>query len=165
MGLFERIASNVMLMVRRPPRQQYGALCHRIGPEGKLEIMLVTSRETGRWVIPKGWPMGDKPSHEVAAQEAYEEAGVRGRVQQQPLGHFIYQKRLRNGLDVETRVQVYTLEVSALEDDFPECKERNRVFLRPREAAELVKEPGLKRMIRSFGNLAPEEPTITRRDL
>lgn len=146
-----------MLMVRRPPRQQYAALCHRIGKGGKLEIMLVTSRETHRWIIPKGWPMGDKPSHEVAAQEAFEEAGVRGRAQSQSLGHYNYMKRLRNGLDVDTRVQVYALEISSLEDDFPEKRERERAFFTPREAAERVGEPGLKRLIRTFGHLSPDE--------
>lgn len=152
-----------MLMMRRPPRQQYAALCHRIGADGRLEVMLLTSRETGRWVIPKGWPMGEKPSHEVAAQEAYEEAGVRGRVQEQPFGHYDYQKRLKSGLEVDCRVQVHTLEITTLEDDFPERDQRKRVFVSPREAASRVDEPGLKRLIRAFGSLGPEETGASRR--
>ena len=57
---------------------QYAALCYRFRKDNTLEILLITSRDTGRWVIPKGWPMKGKRAHEVAAGEAYEEAGVKG---------------------------------------------------------------------------------------
>lgn len=66
----------------RESRPQYAAICYRRTGESScpIEILLITSRGTGRWVIPKGWPMGKKKPHEVASQEAWEEAGVRGRV-------------------------------------------------------------------------------------
>lgn len=58
-----RLASDVQLMFQRPPRQPYAALCYRLkGKTGALEVLLLTSRDTGRWVIPKGWPMEGKTS-------------------------------------------------------------------------------------------------------
>lgn len=56
-------------------RQQYGALCFRFGEDGAVEILLITSRDSGRWIIPKGWPMKKKEPHEAAAVEAWQEAG------------------------------------------------------------------------------------------
>lgn len=61
-------------------RQQYAALCFRYADGGTIEILLVTSRTSGRWIIPRGWPMKRKKPHQAAAIEAWEEAGVRGRV-------------------------------------------------------------------------------------
>ena len=70
MAFFSRLARSLLLMFRRPPRQQYAALCYRREPKtDHLEVLLLTSRDTGRWVIPKGWSMPDKPAHGVAAQE------------------------------------------------------------------------------------------------
>jgi 8-oxo-dGTP pyrophosphatase MutT (NUDIX family) len=77
------------------PRAQYGALPFRRTPD--LEILLVTSRDTGRWVIPKGWPMKSKSRRAAAAIEALEEAGVEGEVGRQPLGAYIYDKVLPSG--------------------------------------------------------------------
>src|ERR1700761_2252507 len=76
--------------------QQYAALPwrHRHGEE--LEILLATSRETRRWVIPKGWPMKNRKPHAAAAQEAFEEAGVSGRVMKRSIGRYNYVKRLKN---------------------------------------------------------------------
>ena len=64
----------------RPERHQVAALCWRMGQGGAVEILLVTSRDTGRWVIPKGWPMDGKSASAAAAREAWEEAGVKGTV-------------------------------------------------------------------------------------
>lgn len=95
-----RVARDIKLIFRRPPRQQYAALCYRTNTSRELEVMLLTSRETGRWVIPKGWPMAGKLSHEVAAQEALEEAGMIGAIAAEPLGTFSYLKKLKNGVCV-----------------------------------------------------------------
>ncbi|MBL7405872.1 NUDIX domain-containing protein, partial [Escherichia coli] len=78
------------------PRRQVGALPFRHGRDGKTKILLVTSRESRRWVIPKGWPMKGRKPFEAAAREAYEEAGLRGAVGKRPIGLYLYQKRLRN---------------------------------------------------------------------
>ncbi len=78
-------------------RLQYGALPYRLRKDGQLEFLLVTSRTTRRWIIPKGWPMGERPPHKVAAREALEEAGVEGRIGKRAVGHYHYDKLLANG--------------------------------------------------------------------
>jgi 8-oxo-dGTP pyrophosphatase MutT (NUDIX family) len=78
-------------------RIQYGALPYRRNDSARMEVMLVTSRETRRWIIPKGWPQKGRTPHRSAAREAYEEAGVVGRVHSDPLGSFSYEKRLPTG--------------------------------------------------------------------
>lgn len=145
-----RLASDMQLMFRRPPKQQYGALCYRLSNKRGLEILLMTSRETKRWVIPKGWPMPGKQSPDVAAQEAYEEAGVQGAVEDQPLGSFRYMKTLKDGLKVECRVQVYALAVSAMVRNFKEKGERKLEWVSCQEAARRVKETELRDIILAF---------------
>jgi 8-oxo-dGTP pyrophosphatase MutT (NUDIX family) len=138
-------------MFRRPPRQQYGALCYRVKKKtGELELLLVTSRDTGRWVIPKGWPMSGKLSHEVAAREAYEEAGVRGTIETEPLGTFMYGKMLKDGIKVPCKVQVYALAASELAKSFKEKGERRLEWVSCGEAVKRVNEPELKDLILAF---------------
>jgi 8-oxo-dGTP pyrophosphatase MutT (NUDIX family) len=138
-------------MFRRPPRQQYGALCYRLKKKtGELEMLLVTSRDTGRWVIPKGWPMAGKLSHEVAAREAFEEAGVRGTVETAALGAFSYAKMLKDGLKVGCRVQVFALEVTDLAKSFKERGVRTLEWVSCDEAARRVNEPELRDLILVF---------------
>lgn len=151
LGLVQRIANNVQLMMRRPLRQQYAALCYRI-PNGSTqpEVLLLTSRETRRWVIPKGWPMEGKKAHAVAEREAYEEAGVKGTVEPATFGHFDYDKKLRSGLVVTCRVEVHLLKVSKMCSDFPEKADRDLAWVSPAEAAERVNEPELKALIKRF---------------
>lgn len=153
MGLVQRIANNVQLMLRRPLRQQYAALCYRV-PKGAVEpeVLLLTSRETRRWVIPKGWPMDGKKAHAVAEREAYEEAGVKGDVEHESFGHFHYEKKLRSGLVVTCRVQVHLLKVSKMCAEFPEKQDRDLQWVSPEVAAERVNEPELKALIERFGN-------------
>jgi len=91
LSILSGITESVQLLVRRPRRFQFAALCYRLGKDQKEpEILLLTSRGTGRWVIPKGWPMGSKPGHEVAKQEALEEAGVVGDVESISIGIYQY---------------------------------------------------------------------------
>ncbi len=151
--LLNRFASDLALMLRRPPRLQYAALCYRVRMDGSLEILLITSRDTGRWVVPKGWPMKGKRAYEVAAREAFEEAGVRGSCQRRPLGHYFYRKRMDGGFTIPCKVQIYTLEVTRLLRDFPEKDERKRVWFGYREAARRVVEPSLRKQILRFGTL------------
>jgi 8-oxo-dGTP pyrophosphatase MutT (NUDIX family) len=100
--ILNRLATDVGLMLRRPPRQQYAALCYRLSKKNpEPEVLLLTSRDTGRWVIPKGWPMANKKAHAVAEQEAYEEAGVRGTVEKAPFGYYEYEKKLNSGVNVQ----------------------------------------------------------------
>ena len=132
-------------MADSTPNQQYAVLPWRRA--GELEILLITSRETKRWVIPKGWPMPDHSEAESAAQEAYEEAGIRGRMAEQPMGHYGYNKRMRGGGKRRFRVDVFPLEVIEILDLWPEAHERRRQWVSPQEAAGLVHEPELAALI------------------
>jgi 8-oxo-dGTP pyrophosphatase MutT (NUDIX family) len=76
-------------------RRQIAALPFRRTTAGEIEILLITSRETGRFIIPKGWPMKRLSDPDAAAREAYEEAGVVGKVQRKPICDYLYWKRLR----------------------------------------------------------------------
>lgn len=152
MSLLNRITENILLMMRRPPRQQYAALCYRVDPIHGLQVLLLTSRETRRWVIPKGWPMKGKKAHAVAEREAYEEAGVRGTAEKQALGHFGYLKKLKNGLKVPVRVQVHPLKVENMVEDFKEKGVRDLEWVGCHTAASRVQEPDLRNLILAFGN-------------
>jgi 8-oxo-dGTP pyrophosphatase MutT (NUDIX family) len=93
-------------------RVQYGALPYRLAAGSRPQFMLVTSRETRRWIIPKGWPKKGKSPHHSAAREAFEEAGVVGAVARRCVGSFSYEKRLKNGGAVVCKVSVFPLEVT-----------------------------------------------------
>ena len=134
----------------REPRTQYAALPWRRRDVGGLEVLLITSRETQRWVIPKGWPMKDKAPGDCAAQEAFEEAGVIGVIARKSLGAFHYDKRLRSERQQHVRVLVYALEVQEERDIWPEMAERDRNWTTPNEAAGLVDEPELRALLSKF---------------
>lgn len=133
---------------------QVAALCWRLR-KGRAQVLLVTSRETGRWVLPKGWPiLGHAP--EVAAQrEAWEEAGVEGKVSPQSIGCYGYQKILRNRNPMPCSVQVFPLRVQTLKGSFPERKERRRKWFKAEEATHLVAEPELADLLQRLSE-APE---------
>ncbi|RAK67444.1 NUDIX hydrolase [Phenylobacterium kunshanense] len=133
----------------REPRTQYAALPWRRG-DGGVEMLLITSRETRRWVIPKGWPMKDRDAADAAAQEAFEEAGVVGRADHKPLGVYHYDKRLRSGRLQHVRVMVFGLEVTEERDIWPEMVERDRRWIAPAGAAGLVDEPELRALLAKF---------------
>ncbi|NIZ13378.1 NUDIX hydrolase [Phaeobacter sp. HF9A] len=137
-------------MLSRPRRLQVAALCYRQSDSGR-EVLLITSRDTGRWVLPKGWPMEGKTCAESAAQEAWEEAGVRnGRLDERAIGRYEYDKRLDNGAVEPLETLVYRLEVAELLDDFPEAHERTRSWVSPSVAATLVDEPQLRDLLSRF---------------
>ncbi len=137
-------------MLQRPKRMQVAALCYRDRPEGR-EVLVITSRDTGRWIIPKGWPMRGKESSEAALQEAWEEAGVRkGKASDTPVGHFSYRKRKAAGWSQPVKTLVYPIEVKQLADRFPEANQRQRKWVSQFEAANLVHEPELKDLLTQF---------------
>ncbi len=127
---------------------QYGALPYRRNDGVRMEVMLVTSRETRRWIIPKGWPHKGRAPHRSAAREAYEEAGVVGRVRRRSLGSFSYEKRLAIGGIVVCKVHVFALEVRRQSRKWPERHQRKVKWLSPGQAAKAVKEPMLAKIIR-----------------
>jgi 8-oxo-dGTP pyrophosphatase MutT (NUDIX family) len=130
------------------PRLQYAALPWR--EKKKLEVMLVSSRETRRWVIPKGWPMKGRKPHTTAAIEALQEAGLLGKIEKTPLGAFHYQKRLRNGATLLCRVDVFPLRVVRQRKTWPEKSQRVAKWFERMEAAQLVQEPELAELIANF---------------
>jgi len=123
-------------------RRQYAVLPYA-EVEGEIRVLLLTSRETGRWVIPKGWPVGRLKPWDAAAREAYEEAGILGTVGQKPLGSFLYDKRLDTGRTVAVQVTVFPMAVRQQLADWPERHERMARWVTPGQAALMVDEGGL----------------------
>jgi 8-oxo-dGTP pyrophosphatase MutT (NUDIX family) len=128
---------------------QVAALPWRQGENG-LEILLVTTRTTKRWVIPKGWTMKGKADHEAAATEAYEEAGVSGNTDASPVGQYGYLKLLNSGKPRHLNVHVFAVEVEEVLDDWPEKPERERQWVSPQQALALVGEAELLPVISAF---------------
>ena len=135
------------LFPQRPEALQVGALCLR-KTDGKTEILLVSSLDTGRMIVPKGWPMRGRTLAEAALREAWEEAGVKGTVNPEPLGSYSYAKRLKSGLQQPCTVTCFTIAVDSLADDYPEAGRRKRVWLTPKAAAKRVQEKDLKALLR-----------------
>ena len=136
--------------MKRTEGSQVAALPYRRLVDGSLQIMLITSRETGRWVIPKGWPMKRRTASQAAAQEAFEEAGLRGRIGEQPLGAYGYVKRRKNGQLQQCTVTVYPLLVRGQEADWPEHGQRQCVWYAQDNAAAQVAEPELAEIIETL---------------
>lgn len=122
--------------------RQFAALPLR-GKGKALEVMLVTSRDTGRWVLPKGWAEEGLTGSKLAAKEAFEEAGVLGTVAAVPIGAYGYEKRLPGDRTRSCEVAVFTMQVARELDDWPERHQRRRQWFRLAEAAELVQEQDL----------------------
>ena len=121
MKILNRLATDVGLMLRRPPRQQYAALCYRFSKKNPgPEVLLLTSRDTGRWV------------------------------EKAPFGYYEYEKKLNSGINVPCRVQVHLLEVSEMQDSFPEKESRRLEWVSPQEATRRVNEPELKALMLAF---------------
>lgn len=130
--------------------EQLAALAWRRLPDGAVRVLVITSRETRRWVIPKGWPMKNMSPGQAAAQEAYEEAGVIGEASVEPIGAYSYGKRLRDGSVQEVKVLVFPMEVFVEQLAFPEQGQRDKLWTSPAEAADLVEEAELQALIRGF---------------
>jgi 8-oxo-dGTP pyrophosphatase MutT (NUDIX family) len=134
----------------REPRSQFAALPWRRGPNGDVEVLLITSRETHRWVIPKGWPIKGKSAWKSAAREAFEEAGIQGKIGKRPAGVYAYDKRLKSGGLQHVRVAVFGLQVESEARVFPEAGQREKQWVSRQEAARLVDEPELMAVLAAF---------------
>jgi 8-oxo-dGTP pyrophosphatase MutT (NUDIX family) len=129
-------------------RRQYGAFPFSIDKGGRLRVMLLTSRETGRWIIPKGWPITGRKPAQAAVREVYEEAGLIGVVLRGgPVGHYRYSKRLATGKIVTCDVRVFLLHVRRELSDWPERDQRIRAWFSLEVAAKLVAERDLAKLI------------------
>ena len=130
---------------------QFAALPYQRGADG-LRVLLVTSRETQRWVLPKGWPIKNMRPCDSAAQEALEEAGIRGKAKKKPIGEYTYFKRLSEHF-VLCAVRVYPLEVIELLETYKEHGQRKLGWFKPEQAALLVDEPALATLLRDTPSL------------
>jgi 8-oxo-dGTP pyrophosphatase MutT (NUDIX family) len=132
------------------PLKQVAALPFRVGSDGQVEVLLITSRDTGRWILPKGWPMLGRKAHRAAEREAYEEAGLKGQIAADPVGWYRYEKRLDHGRALPCKVRVYPLRVEAQHARWPEQDQRTLQWFPPEEAAQLVHEDELQRLLADF---------------
>jgi 8-oxo-dGTP pyrophosphatase MutT (NUDIX family) len=137
-------------------RHQYAAIPVRFSGQGKMQVLLLTSRGTRRWVIPKGWPIRRLSPGATAAREAFEEAGLEGTiVSQTPIGRYVYEKDLGGGANARVEVGVFLLRVSRQLENWPEQAERETQWFDPEQAADLVSEPGLAAILRSVRSSWP----------
>ncbi len=146
MSLFARLFTTDL------PGRQCAALPILADDDGTMRIGLVTTRETRRWIIPKGWSKPGVPNHRVAADEAYEEAGLIGSIASVPIATYTYRKRLHILASVTCAVEVYPLRVTERLARWPEVAERQLIFLEPAAAARRVAEPALAHLL---ANLPP----------
>jgi uncharacterized protein Yka (UPF0111/DUF47 family)/8-oxo-dGTP pyrophosphatase MutT (NUDIX family) len=129
---------------------QFGVLAYDIGPDGEPRFLLITSRRTKRWVIPRGNPIPGLSAAQSAAQEAYEEAGLTGIVSPEEIGRYSYEKVKRSGATVPAEVTVFPLRASIQSRHWPERDQRESRWFTRMEAAAAVDEAGLKALIRGF---------------
>jgi 8-oxo-dGTP pyrophosphatase MutT (NUDIX family) len=123
--------------------------------QGQPLILMVTSRETRRWIVPKGWQEKKVTDRDQAGREAFEEAGVAGILSDKPIGSYRYDKRLKDGRVKVLEVAVYSLEVTELLDDWPEMDERERRWMTPAQAAMAVREGALAALLLSMAVSPP----------
>lgn len=134
---------------QRPRALQLAALCHRVTKNGK-EVLLVSS-SSGRWILPKGWPIDGLSAAQAAQQEAWEEGGVKSTVANDTaLGSFLSHKTYETGLTVPCETKVFALDVNTVANDFPEVHKRERVWVSPSKAATMVDNDGLKSLLEKF---------------
>ncbi len=139
---------------------QYAALPYR-QTGGRVSILLVSSRGTRRWIIPKGWPISGCKPHEAAATEAHEEAGLMGQIAEEPLGSYRYMKEIKVGQSIAVQVIVFPFApVDARVEAFKEAGQRVATWFPYRRAAALVAEPSLRRLILDFGDSQSTHPLI-----
>jgi 8-oxo-dGTP pyrophosphatase MutT (NUDIX family) len=136
---------------KNKPIRQVAAIPYRVSDKGRVEILLVTSNTTRRFIVPKGWPVKGKNGREAAVQEAREEAGVIGTPSKKPFGAYSYWKRLSDGF-VNVNVKVYLLAVEEAMSEWEESGRRERAWLSPVEASALIDEPELAALVLSLSN-------------
>lgn len=140
--------------------EQIAALPLRWDAKDKISVLLITSRDTGRWVMPKGWEMDGKTPWRAAEIEALEEAGVKGYIGQEMLGTYRYPKIMDDGRIVPCVVRVYPMVVEKLLRDWKERKQRNRKWFSPKAASKRVDEQELADLLRSLHNKPQKAPAV-----
>lgn len=130
-------------------RTQFAALCYRQS-KGQTEVLLITSRKSGKWILPKGWPMKGHVPARVAAQEAWEEAGVKGTPIDHCLGLYSYRKTTAQGVILPCIALIYPVQVNCLKKLWPETGQRRRKWFAPKKAARKVRSRELARVLQDF---------------
>ncbi len=134
-------------------RTQFAALCFKVEKK-KLEFLLVTSRGSGRWMLPKGWPIDGLTPAQIASKEAFEEAGVEGAPLEICIGHYHYRKDIGSKGMLPCIAAVYPVRVMSLSKKFPEYGERRRMWFKRNKAADTVEDLALKKIIGNFDPFA-----------
>jgi len=139
-----------------PIEKQYAALCfrHIAGSEEPVQLLLITSCDNGRWVIPKGWGDAKTKPHETAQREAWVKAGVVGRIRKKPFGYYTFMKKLPDESSVMVVVQVHLIHVFDIADDFPEKGQRVLRWFSPAAAATALPEVDLKHLVIGLRDIA-----------
>lgn len=145
-NIVRRLAHLAKPVLRRPDHLQVAALCLR-RRGNRREVLLISTRRSGRWTLPKGWPMKKRSLADAALQEAWEEAGVIGSVAQHSIGCFHYRKGTGGGLGIRCRVEIFPIEVAELADTFPEADQRRRRWVSPTRAERMVHEHELRALL------------------
>jgi len=132
--------------------RQVAALCWRHSPKrnSQIEILLITSLNSKRWILPKGWSEAELSAADNAAREAFEEAGVMGKVETKPIGTYHYLKAKKDGGGVPCSVEVFALEVTKQLDDWPERDARELAWMPVDHAMMQVSEPGVRQILKDF---------------
>ena len=140
--------------------EQIAALPMRWDEDGNLKILMVTSRGTGRWIMPKGWEMDGKKPWTAAEIEALEEAGVKGYISHECIGTYRYPKVMSDGKIIPCVVRVYPMIVEKLKRDWKERKQRTRRWFSPKSAARKVDEQELADLLMTLTKKPRKEPII-----
>lgn len=139
-----------------PSHREFGAMLQQFGAlpwrrrKGDVEILLITTRRTGRWILPRGWAEKAKTPAQTAAQEAFEEAGVIGDIDPRPVGEYCYVKTLRDGSQSDCRVTLFSLEVRGTLVNWPEQDERKRRWHGLAQACQAATDRQLARLLQSL---------------
>jgi 8-oxo-dGTP pyrophosphatase MutT (NUDIX family) len=129
-------------------------LPYRFTPTAALEILIVTTRQSRQWIVPKGWPIKRLSPPKSAAREAFEEAGVRGKIGARAVGVFRYKKARENGADPDYEVEVFPLLVRRQSATWPEFGQRVVQWVDPEKAVALIRDPELKAIVEKFARRA-----------
>lgn len=144
-----KAVSELSVSPKKLSSAQYAALPYRETENG-LEFLLITTRRTRRWIVPKGWPMDGRAPHAAAAREAREEAGVSGEICDKPIGSYRYFKERKTGELVPCKVEVFALKVKQQRKTWAEKDARELRWCSLNEALASVGEPGLRQIISRF---------------
>ncbi|AML50262.1 MULTISPECIES: NUDIX hydrolase [Falsihalocynthiibacter] len=130
-------------------RTQFGAICYRVA-NGKIQILLITSRRSRLWIVPKGWPINGKTPAQSAAIEAWEEAGAIGVMGDACIGLYSHTKKATKGEILPVMVSLFALQVKRTAKKFPEKSQRKRKWVSRKKAASMVSDPELGKILRGF---------------